>query len=171
MEFLKKSSLYTFLLIFSSISFCNGQMTNQKMDEIFKKEATQVEGNLGGWQMLYGEQLIVVITDENANRMRIFTPVLEEEKVESKELKKMLEANFHSALDAKYCIYNGFVISVFTHPLQELTEIQLIDAMRQVVTLSNNYGTTYSSTGWIFGGGFEKEEPRINQSPSGGKKN
>lgn len=171
MIFLKnKSFLLTFLLVLSFISI-QAQMTNQKMDEIFKKEATEVEGNLGGWQMIYGEQLIVVITDEKANRMRIFTPVVEEEKTKRGDLKKMLEANFHSALDAKYCLYNGFVISVFTHPLKELTDMQLIDAMRQVVTLVNNYGTTFSSTGWVFGSGFEKEEPRINQSPSRGKKN
>ena len=141
------------------------------MDKIFKKEATEVEGNLGGWQMLYGDRIIVVITDENANRMRIFTPVIEEEKMERKDMHKMLGANFHSALDAKYSLYNGFVISVFTHPLKELTDNQLIDAMRQVVTLANNYGTTFSSTGWVFGSGSGEEKPRVNQSPSGGKKN
>lgn len=144
-------------------------MTNKKMHAIFKKEATNLEGDLGAWQMEYGQYFLIAITDESANRMRLFTPIIEEEKLERGQLRKMLEANFHSALDAKYALYKETVVSVFTHPLAELTEEQLIDAMRQVVTLANTFGTSYTSTGWVFGGGFE--EPKINKSPSKDKKN
>ena len=74
------------------------------------------------------------------------------------QMSRMLRANFHSALDAKYSVYEGFVVSVFTHPLRELTESQLLDAMRQVAKLAETYGTTYSSTGLIFGGEEEEEQ-------------
>lgn len=167
-----QSKSLVFLCFFLTLNFslfAQKEMTNKKMGAIFKKEAEELEGNLGNWQMVYGERILLAITDENANRMRLFTPVLEEEKLERNEMRKMLEANFHSALDAKYCLYNGYVISVFTHPLKELTEGQLIDAMRQVVTLAHTFGTTYASTGYVFGGGFE--EPKVNQSPTKDKKN
>lgn len=167
---LSKSIVFlSFFLVLNLSVSAQNEMTNKKMGVIFQKEALELEGNLGNWQMVYGERILLAITDENANRMRLFTPVLEEEKLGRGDMRKMLEANFHSALDAKYCLYNGFVISVFTHPLKELTEEQLIDAMRQVVTLAHTFGTTYASTGYVFGGGFE--EPKVNQSPSKDKKN
>jgi len=66
-------------------------------------------------------------------------------------MKKMLEANFHSALDAKYSLYEGFVIGIYTHPLHQLNENQMEDAMQQVVNLSRNFGTSYTSTDMQFG--------------------
>lgn len=133
-------------------------MNNKKMEAIFKSEAEEMEGVLGNWQMLYGGSILLVLTDEKNNRMRIFSPVIEEKELKDGQMKKMLQANFHSALDAKYSLYEGYVISVFTHPLKELQKNQLIDAMRQVVVLSRTFGDSYSSTGLIFGGGQDEEK-------------
>lgn len=146
------------------------------MGKIISKEAYEVEGRLGNWQFIYGQRLIYVVTDESANRMRIFTPVIEEAKLEEGQLKKMLEANFHSALDAKYCLYEGLVITVYTHPLKELQTEQFIDALRQVVTLADTFGSSYSSTSVIFNpGGTDdsderSKEDRTNKKPGGKKK-
>ena len=100
---------------------------------------------MGNWHCLYKEVPIFVLTDEKANRIRIFTPVLEEKELKVGQMKAMLEANFHTALDAKYSLFEGFVISVFTHPLKEMSKEQLVDAMDQVVNLFNTFGSTYSS--------------------------
>ena len=151
------------------------QMDNQKMGEIIKENAFEIEGEPGAWQLIYQERILLILTDETNNRMRIFTPVVDEENIDEEEMRKMLMANFHSALDAKYSLYNGFVISTFTHPLQELTATQFIDAMDQVVRLADTFGSTYSSTELIFGGEAEEapeseEDKRINQSPRTNKK-
>ena len=160
------SSLF---LVFASATFAQAEMNNKKMDDIFKKEAQQVEGLPGAWQLLYGDRILLVLTDETHNRMRIFSPIVEQKELEKEHLVQMLEANFHTALDAKYSLYEGFVVSVFTHPLKELTEAQLLDAMKQVNNLALTFGTTYSSTDIIFGEG-EKEkkedDKKVNQSPS-----
>ena len=132
-------------------------MNNKKMDAIFKAVATEMEGQLGNWQMIYREGLLLVLTDETNNRMRIFSPVIEEKKLKDGQMKEMLEANFHSALDSKYSLYEGYVVSVFTHPLKELTKDQLIDAMDQVMALTITFGDTYSSTGLIFAPKTEEE--------------
>lgn len=139
-------------------------MNNKKMEAIFKSEVDELEGELGNWQMMYGGSLVLVLTDEKNNRMRIFTPVVEKTKLKDGQLEKMLEANFHSALDSKYSLYNGYVISVYTHPLRELQNDQLIDAMKQVVILSRTFGDTYSSTGLIFGGGAVEEDEEKEKS-------
>jgi len=159
MKRLTQSSLFLFcfILAFFSSSFAQ-DMDNRKMSRILTKEAQKVEGELGNWQVVYGNRGVYIITDSNANRMRIMTPVIELKDIKKKEYQTLLEANFDRALDAKYCIYEQYLMTVFTHPLKELTEEQFVDAMRQVVTLAYNYGTTYTSTDVVFGGGQETEE-------------
>lgn len=147
------------------------EMDNKRMARIFSETVDRVEGKKGAWQLLFKERILLVLTDEPNNRMRIFTPIVEEEEVGASEMRNMLRANFHSALDAKYSLYNGLVISVFTHPLKELSEEQLVDALLQVVSLADTFGTTYSSTDLIFAPREgEEEEKRINESPTKGKK-
>ena len=77
-------------------------MNNTQLEEIIKREASKVEGEIGFWQIIFEERLLFLITDEANNRMRIFTPIVEEEAVDESEMKKMLIANFHTALDAKW---------------------------------------------------------------------
>lgn len=127
-------------------------MTNEKIQKILYREAQDVEGQLGAWQCTYREHLIMILTDENANRMRIMTPIVEEKDLEENQYKLMLEANFDRALDAKYAVFDNIVWSVFTHPLAELEVEQFKDAMDQVITLSRTFGTTYNSTDFVFGG-------------------
>ena len=134
------------------------RMDNKRMEKLFEKESIKVEGEPGAWMAYFNDHILLVITDERNNRMRVFTPIVEEGDASPAQMARMLKANFHSALDAKYSIYEGFVVSVFTHPLRELTESQLLDAMRQVAKLAETYGTTYSSTDLIFGGEEEEEE-------------
>ncbi|MEQ9425334.1 MAG: hypothetical protein RJQ09_12995 [Cyclobacteriaceae bacterium] len=95
---------------------------------------------------------VYIITDENANLMRVMAPIIEEKELEKEQYKIMLEASFDKALDAKYSIYQDVVWSVFTHPLAELTVEQLKDAIDQTATLALNFGSTYTSTYWTFGG-------------------
>ena len=102
--------------------------------------------------------------------MRIFTPIADQKDLKEGELITMLEANFHAALDAKYALYGGFVVSLFTHPLAELTSEQFKDAVKQVAVAGQNFGTTYSSTDLIFGSATEENSPsekdkKINQKP------
>lgn len=161
-----KIFLFLSLCLLSSHMLSAQKMNNKAMWKIFKNVADKVEGEAGAWEVHYKERVMLVLTDEENNRMRIFTPIADEEDVGIHEFKIMLEANFHSALDAKYSLYNGFIISVYTHPLKELSESQLVDALAQVAVLANNFGTTYSSTDLIFGKETDEERKRVNESPS-----
>ena len=141
--------------LFSGLYAQSTDMTNARMGRILATEADSVAGSDGNWQVILEQRMLFVITDPAANRMRIFTPVISSEDVDEKLMRAMLIANFHTALDAKYSLYEGFVISTFTHPLAELREHQFIDALRQVARLADNFGTTFSSTDLFFGGGRE----------------
>lgn len=160
-------SLSFFLL--QTTVFAQLDMNNIKMGEILERISDKVEGVEGNWQIIYGEQILFIITDESHNRMRIFTPIADQKEVTAKELEAMLAANFHAALDAKYALYSGFVVSLFTHPLKELTDEQFKDAVKQVAVAGQNYGTTYSSTDLIFGVDMEqdstKNDRKVNEKP------
>ncbi len=104
----------------------------------------------------YKERPLICVYDENANRMRIISPIVETKDLEEKHLLNALVANFHSALDVKYALSDEVMWAVFIHPLQELSEHQVIEAIRQVHTASVTFGSTYSSTNLVFPGNTEK---------------
>jgi hypothetical protein len=163
-----KIFIITVLVLFQGFSIfaqsAFDKMSNEKMEKILFREAQEVQRmpgseQVGGrWQVAFMERILYIITDESANRMRVMTPVIEEENLEMEDYKVLMEANFDRALDAKYSLYQGYLWSSFTHPLQELTVEQFKDAMRQVATLADRYGSTYSSTDMVFGGNTEEQE-------------
>ncbi len=155
-----KYVLLTTILALSLGSFSYAQnpklsdepMTNKRMGSIVRKLSKNVEGRPGFWQFEYNQKIVLIITDEAHNRMRIMTPIVEQKKISNKEMVVLLESNFDRALDAKYALNEGILWSVFTHPLGELQKDQFIDAVKQVVTLAEQYGTTYTSSDLVFGG-------------------
>ena len=85
------------------------------------------------------------------------TPVASVEVLDGDLLYRMLQANYDSALDARYAIAQGLVWSVFIHPLSNLDEAFLASAIRQVHTAAETFGTTFTSGELIYGGGDSDE--------------
>jgi len=154
---------FTFLLCLISVQNSKAQEMNpEKLQEIISKVSDTAITNGNSIQFLLGERTLYCIHDQNANRMRIITPIVEREKLEEKELLNALVANFHSALDVKYALSDEIIWSVFTHPLKELSDAQVVDAIRQVYAASITFGSTYSSTNLVFPGNTKKTEtPRM----------
>ena len=138
---------------FASKPSTRQRMTNQRLGELIGELGDDVQGRPGYWQFNIQGRDLLVITDESHNRMRIITPVTAEEQLDAAELSRLLHANYDRALDAKYALSNGTLWSVFTHPLEELTDEQFIGCVGQVATLADNFGTSYASSGLLFGGG------------------
>ena len=117
--------------------------------------AQKLQGNEGQWRFVYEDVQMFLITDQDADRMRIVAPVADGTILNEGQLRVLMEANFDRALDAKYALYEGSVWSVFVHPLAELSEAELLSAIRQVAALHASYGTTFSSMDIVFGGAAE----------------
>jgi len=132
-------------------------MNNGKIAKLLKEKVTKIEGKKGNWHFEYKKAALFIITDERANRMRIYAPIIEEAKLKEADLKLLLEANWHSALDAKYALAGGYLVSIYNHPLQELSAAQLSNAIDQVTNLVLTYGTSYNSTGLVFPGGESEQ--------------
>ena len=94
----------------------------------------------------------MLIYDVRADRMRIISPIVATEDLKPGQLAKAMEANFHTALDARYAVSNGAVWAAFIHPLSDLTEHELRAALRQVANAKTTFGTTYSSGDLVFPG-------------------
>ena len=127
-------------------------MDNARLEERMRQEARVLDGQAGFWRIEFDGQEVFVITDEAYDRVRIMTPVIEEHELDEHELRTLLSANFDRALDARYALGDGYLWSVFVHPLHDLTDDMLADALRQVCRLADTFGTTYSSSDLIFGG-------------------
>lgn len=134
------------------------KMDNARLGELIAQIAGDFEGKPGYWEFdLEGYQTLV-ITDENFDRMRIIVPIKKIDGIDGNELLRMMQANFDSALDARYSIARGVLWSAFIHPLSTLTARQFIDGLAQSVNLAATHGTTYSSGALIFSDGDSKGE-------------
>lgn len=157
-------TLFALMMVNFQHSAFAQKMDNEKLGKIIEVLSDSVEGQAGYWQFAYGETVLLLITDESHNRMRIMTPIVEVEKLNEEFMKNALIANFHTALDVKYAISDEVLWSVFIHPLKELSEEQVKDAIEQVYRAAYTFGTTYSSTDLVFPGsageGNEEEKPK-----------
>jgi len=134
-------------------------MSNIKLQTIYTAVSDSIKGDLGSWQFYVKDIPVISITDENYNRMRIISPIVDSKSLNEELTKAALVANFHTALDVKYAVSDGILWSVFIHPLKELTEAQVKDAVSQVYQANINFGTTFSSTSLVFPGKLSEEEP------------
>lgn len=116
------------------------------------------ESNPPAWTCRYAGRRLFCICDPNADRMRLMTPILDPatfeivdpEALGPSELHRILQANYESALDARYGIAKGYLWAVYLHRLSSLTENDFSSALKQVSELAWTYGTSYSSHSMIF---------------------
>ncbi|MEE8295621.1 MAG: hypothetical protein V3R64_07900 [Sphingomonadales bacterium] len=122
---------------------------------IFDTEATRTgNGIVFKYQVAnLGEVNINVVTDPAADRMRVVIGIAREEDISADRMKRLMQANFDSALDARYAIGQEILWATFLHPLSSLTDKDFVSGVGQTIGIVGTYGTTYSSGLFIFGGG------------------
>ncbi len=141
-----------FFTFFNLTGFGQELMTPSKLGTMLEKISDSIVSQKTQWRFIIKNVPFITIADSTHNRMRIMSPIVESNKL-SEELKTAsLMANFHTALDVKYAISDNVLWSVFIHPLKELTEDQVLDAVSQVYYAKVNFGTTFSSTSLVFPG-------------------
>ena len=137
-------------------------MNNSDIDSIltginipgrFKK---QENDDITLWQFTIADTPAFIQTQTAVNRMRIVAKIGHPKYQERSDLRSLMEANYHSALDCRYAITDGRLVATFIHPLAELTKAEFKSGLAQVIscTLScgreNSGGTlTFGKTGEI----------------------
>jgi len=135
----------------------NEPMTNVRIEQILRNLEPSVKGEKSRWQLTRDGIPLMVLTDESHNRMRIVAPITGTVDATLYTLLRMMEANFFTALDARYALFKGMIWVTYIHPLDSLHERDFLAALQQVITLVKTTGTTYSSAELQFGSSNEKK--------------
>lgn len=129
------------------------RMTQARLVEVLRGLAPQVQGRANALSFEFSGVRIECISDAPNDRMRLVAVIAPVSKLTPEQIAHILEANFHSALDARYGTSDGYLFAAFIHPLSPLTEGEIHSAVTQVASLVRTFGTTYSSGALVFGGG------------------
>ncbi|QCX39347.1 YbjN domain-containing protein [Aureibaculum algae] len=144
------ASFFAIFLFAGSFSVQSQNMTNSDLEKIIYVVSDSIRGESGNWQFMIKGRMLACITDTTNNRLRIMSPIIEQKKLAHIDLLKLMEANFHSALDARYAISDNLLWSMYVHPLKELQKDEILSAINQVYTAALTYGTTYNSSELTF---------------------
>ena len=96
---------------------------------------------------------VVIVTDAAADRMRALVPIRSVAGMEEGELLRVMQANFDTALDARYAVAQGRLWAAFIHPLGPLERDEFLSGLGQTVNLALTYGSFYTGGALSFGGG------------------
>ena len=131
----------------------SGKMSGDKLAGILAKvdKKAEREGNIVSFKVK--ERELMLVFDENADRMRIMTPIAPAGSVSGEVYKRMLQANYDAVLDPRYAVANDLIWAVFIHPLSSLTEEDFVSGIVQTVTAAETFGSSYTSGAFVFGSG------------------
>lgn len=124
--------------------------TMEKIISVIDKDY-QREGNVLGF--VFREMQITIVTDVDADRMRVVIPVMEVDDLPEELWKRLMQANFDSALDARYAVAQNILWSTFIHRLSTLTKDDFLSGIGQSINIVLTFGSTFTSGEMTFGGG------------------
>jgi len=151
--------IFVLFIFLTTGSQTNAQeMSADQLQSLIEQASDTMQHQGSTIRFSYKERLLICIYDENANRMRIISPIIERKDIGEEELLNAMVANFHSALDVKYALSDEVIWAVFIHPLKELSNHQVLDAIDQLYNASETFGNTYSSTDLVFPGNTKKND-------------
>lgn len=130
-----------------------GAMTSDRMADIVKNFDEDAEATGNRIVFKVRERELLIVFDNDADRMRIISPILQAGAVPAEVHERMLQANFDAVLDSRYAIANDIVWSTFIHRLSTLNEDDLLSGIAQTYAAAETFGTTYTSGVIVFGGG------------------
>lgn len=126
-------------------------MTPERMEIIFSEQVDAIEGPPGAIRTQVDGINVYLVSDPANDRMRIIARIARLEQVGARVMPILLQANFHTTLDARYAVSDGVIYSIYLHPIASLTRDEIVSALAQVVSLVKTFGSTFSSGVLQFG--------------------
>ena len=143
-----------FILAFTTHAFAQDtSITAERLAQIIMDIDPDAAITPSGIELTIEDIPVLVVMAPAADRMRAMVPIASVEDVTPEEMSRMMQANFDTALDARYAVAQDRVWGVFIHPLGALEREQFLSAIVQTVNLARTYGTLYSGGAQVFGGG------------------
>jgi regulator of RNase E activity RraB len=119
-------------------------MTLDELAALLERATEDFRRSTTHWQFAHQGVPMACLTDPSFDRMRFIAPIKELSKIDEETKDAVLEANFHTALDARYGSSNGLLFAAFIHPLSSLEAELAHSALDQVASLVQTFGTHYS---------------------------
>ncbi len=132
-------------------------MTPERLGEMILRLDEAAEQNGSAWTFSIEGMAVTLVYDTTADRMRLMVAISKTEGLTKEQMLRLLQADFDSALDARYAIAQNVLWSVFIHPLSTLTDEDFLSGIGQTVNLALTYGVTFSSGALVFGGGDSQD--------------
>jgi hypothetical protein len=117
----------------------------EALAELLERTVEDFQRSPTHWQFAHQDVPMACLIDERFDRMRFIAPVTDVGDLDDATKDAILEANFHTTLDARYASSNGLLFAAFIHPLSSLDESLARSALDQVASLVHTFGTDYSS--------------------------
>ena len=115
-------------------------MTAERLAQIIMDIDPDAAITPSGIELTIEDIPVLVVMAPAADRMRAMVPIASVEDVTPEEMSRMMQANFDTALDARYAVAKDRVLGVFIHPLGALEREQFLSAIAQTVNLARTYG-------------------------------
>ena len=128
-------------------------MTLQRLGQIIAVLDPESQTNGRQFQLTISDVPVLIVTDPVADRMRAMVPIRAVDDMTAEEVMRVMQANFDTALDARYAVAQGRLWGVYIHPLSPLEKDQFISGLGQAVNLAKTYGSLYTGGAMSFGGG------------------
>ncbi len=128
-------------------------MTADQLSKLVQRVDKEAQQDGNRWLFTVAERQVFLVYDETNDRMRLLVPIRDAQTLGAAELMRLLQANFDTALDARYAVAQATLWGTYIHPLSTLTNEQFLVAIGQTVNVANTYGESYSSGLLTFGGG------------------
>ena len=122
------------------------KMNNQKLIKHLDKECDSISGEDGKWQLFYRGIVILAVTDEVNDRIKLLSPITYIKDIEPSVISDCMKANFENLKDVKYAISNEIIWSIYNHDYKTLSTEQLDEAILQIYYSTGTFGGNYSST-------------------------
>jgi len=145
------------MLLTSSVAAQEAPMTANRLSEIVLDIDPDSALTPNGLELTLEDIPVLIVLAPEADRMRAMVSIASVEDVTPEEMLRMMQANFDTALDARYAVAQGRVWGVFIHPLAALEREQLLSGLAQTVNLARSYGSLYTGGANVFGRGDSAE--------------
>ncbi len=133
-------------------------MNSNELAQQLAVETQEFQRRPSHWQFVHYEVPMACLIDEPHDRMRIIAAIGDADDLDEETKDALLEANFHTALDARYATSNGVLFAAFIHPLGSLSSSLLRSVIDQIASLVHTFGSHYTGGTLEFVGGKDDEE-------------
>lgn len=151
---LVRTAILAILVAFSSSAQeAEPPMTVERMSAIILALDPEARSNQNQLYLTIEDVPLVLVADAASDRMRVMAPIRSADGVAEEDMRRMMQANFDTALDAGYAIAQGRLWAVFIHPFRALEKDQLISGIGPTVNLALTYGNLYTGGALAYRGG------------------